>query len=121
AGPEIARSLNRRGACRSLKRCSVARQGEHRMPAPTRPPLAITDNQLTFIMQICEPLAPNDRSAFLLALAEALQHQREIGDGVLHRKARELFARFFRPPVLSTPQPARHERSSRLKDAAPIA
>jgi len=55
-------------------------------------------------------------------LAAALRYEQEpIGDGILHREARELFARFFRPPALSAPRPAGHERASRLKSAAPIA
>jgi hypothetical protein len=55
-------------------------------------------------------------------LAAALRYEQEqIGDSTLHRKARELFAQFFRPPALSAPQPALHERASRLNSAAPIA
>jgi hypothetical protein len=91
------------------------------MPAKTERPISLSDSQLRFVTGLVEPLHPNDRSQFLRELAEALQHQREIGDGVLHRKARELFARFFGPPVVSTPQPAGHERQTRLRDEAPIA
>jgi hypothetical protein len=66
---------------------------------------------LLFLADLVGPLHPNDHSAFLQLLAAALRYEQEqIGDGILHRKARELFARFFRPPALSAPQPARHER-----------
>jgi hypothetical protein len=87
---------------------------------PESRPISLSDDQLIFVTGLVEPLHPTDRSVFLRELAAALQHQAEpIGDGILHRKASELFKRFFRPPVLSVPQ-TRYQRASRLRDTAPI-
>ena len=77
---------------------------------------------MLFLADLVGPLHPNDHRAFLQLLAAALRYEQEpIGDSILHRKARELLAQFFRPPALSAPQPALHERALRLKSAAPIA
>jgi hypothetical protein len=90
------------------------------MPATEPRPISLSDDQLIFVTGLVEPLHPNDPSAFLRELAVALQHQQQpIGDGILHRKASELFKRFFRPPVLSVPQ-TRYQRPSSLRDKAPI-
>jgi len=86
------------------------------MPATEPRPISLSDDQLIFLTDLVQPLPPPDRSQFLQLLAADLGHEQQpIGDGVFHRKASALFARFFRPPVLSAPQPARYERSSRLK------
>ena len=44
-------------------------------------PLALTDSQLTQIMQLARPLSPHQRSTFLEMLAGKLNGQRELGDG----------------------------------------
>jgi hypothetical protein len=90
------------------------------MPMPEPRPISVSDDQLIFVTGLVEPLHPTDRSAFLRELAAALQQQAEpIGDGILHRKASELFKRFFRPPVLSAAQ-TRYQRPSSLRDRPAI-
>jgi hypothetical protein len=66
------------------------------MPAPT--PLALTDAQLDAIHRAAWPLQPQDRSAFLEAVAVALQQERTLGDGVVYRVAMQCQRRFWTPP-----------------------
>jgi hypothetical protein len=55
--------------------------------------LALTDDQLTHVTRLAEPLAPPDRSTFLAALAQLLRHEpRPVGDGAVHRAAKQLLA-----------------------------
>jgi hypothetical protein len=91
------------------------------MPEPTPPkPLSISDEQLTFLLTLVEPLHPSDRSRFLLDLAATLRHELQpLGDGILHRKAREVFAKYFRAPQIPIEQAPR-PRASALKAAPPI-
>lgn len=62
-------------------------------------PLALTDQQYAAVVAACEPLLPPDRSAFLVALAQLLGSEREIGDGTVARAIRSLQREFWRPPV----------------------
>ena len=88
------------------------------MPAdPTLPkPISLSDEALSFLMRIVEPLHPHDRSAFLKTLAHRL-HGEEIGDGTIYRVARDVLrSGFFKPPKVSIdPAPKMLRR-----DAAPI-
>lgn len=61
-----------------------------RSRASDQPPLALTDLQVTTIMQLARPLAPDQRTAFLEMLAAKLNGRREIGDGELHRLVRTI-------------------------------
>jgi hypothetical protein len=78
-------------------------------PSPSHP-LQLTDSQLDAIMHASAPLQPAVRSAFLVAVADALRDV-PIGDGTVHRVCAELQRRYFDPPNLSyargTPQPLR--------------
>jgi hypothetical protein len=60
---------------------------------------------------IAAPLAPHDRSAFMLLVATKLRDHAVIGDGVVNRVGRECFAQFWHAPDLSyqrgTPMPLR--------------
>jgi hypothetical protein len=48
---------------------------------------------LLFLADLVGPLHPNDHRAFLQLLAAALRYEQEpIGDGILHREAREFCA-----------------------------
>jgi hypothetical protein len=51
-------------------------------------PLGLTNEQYLAVCQACEPLLPADRSAFLIALANLLGSETEIGDGTVARAAR---------------------------------
>ena len=59
----------------------------------------LTDSQLGSVMRACKPLQPLDRRAFLEALADRLQGNREIGDCQLHKVLVELQRAHFRPPL----------------------
>jgi hypothetical protein len=65
------------------------------MPAP---PLALSDAQITTVMQLSRPLLPAQRVAFLEMLATKLNGQRELGDGAIYRLCRELQREHFDPP-----------------------
>jgi hypothetical protein len=60
-------------------------------------PIRLTDSQVEQILRAAAPLAPEDRSAFLAYVAEAL-HGKALGDGVDFRVTREIQERYFRPP-----------------------
>jgi hypothetical protein len=64
-------------------------------------PLALSDDQITSIMQLSRPLQPDQRTAFLEMLATKLQGQTELGDGALYRICRELQREVLDPPDLS--------------------
>jgi hypothetical protein len=57
------------------------------MPAP--PPLALSDSQLTTIMQLSRPLLPDQRVTFVELLATRLNGHREIGDSALYQLCRD--------------------------------
>jgi hypothetical protein len=63
-------------------------------------PIAVSDQQLSAIMNACEPLQPMERSAFLAALAHQLSGYSDVGDGELHRLIRELLRQTWRPPEI---------------------
>lgn len=69
--------------------------------SPTTP-LHVTDGQLKTIMEICAPLQPLARVAFLEALANRLRGE-VLGDGTVGRACREL-QREFRDVELRLPQ-----------------
>jgi uncharacterized protein (DUF1778 family) len=60
-------------------------------------PLHLSDSQLEQILRAAAPLAPKDRSPFLVDVAAAL-HGKALGDGVVFRVTREIQERYFRPP-----------------------
>ena len=72
------------------------------MPAP---PLALTDSQITTIMQLVRPLLPAQRTAFLELLAAKLNGKREIGEGELYQICRELQRQYFDPPIENRGRP----------------
>ena len=60
-------------------------------------PIHLSDSPLEQILRAAAPLAPNDRSAFLVDVAAAL-HGQALGDGAVFRVIREIQGRYFRPP-----------------------
>jgi hypothetical protein len=66
------------------------------MPSPVR----LTDDQLTELMRLAQPLQPQCRDAFLRILAHELEGRAAVGDGELHRVAREIIKTnsLFDPP-----------------------
>ena len=65
----------------------------------SHPPLALTDSQMTAVLRACAPLLPQDRDAFLRALAQVLRDEPELGDGVVFRAIRSLQREFWQPPM----------------------
>ena len=63
-------------------------------------PIALTDSQITTVMQLSRPLSPEQRSAFPEMLAGKLNGQRDLGDGEVYRLCRELQRAHFDPPTL---------------------
>jgi len=63
-------------------------------------PLSLSDDELSHIMQACEPLAPERRACFVQAVADALAVSPVIGPGAVGRAIRETQRRFFDPPNL---------------------
>ena len=55
---------------------------------PTAPrPLSLSDQQLTAVLSAAAPLAPPDRSAFLVAIANVLRGEEQpLGDGGFRRQ-----------------------------------
>jgi hypothetical protein len=64
--------------------------------------LRLTDDQLTEVMRLAQPLALPCRDALLRILAHELRGRRDVGDGELHRLARTIIRdnRLFDPPDL---------------------
>jgi hypothetical protein len=73
-------------------------------------PIALSDAQITTIMQLSRPLLPHERVTFLEMLVTKLNGHREIGDGELFRLCRELQRQLFDPPVM-TVAPSKYSRS----------
>jgi hypothetical protein len=63
-------------------------------------PIALSDTELTAIMDACRPLQPRDRDLFLRQVAEAIVALPERGDGSVARAIRSVWARHFNPPDL---------------------
>jgi hypothetical protein len=68
-------------------------------------PLALSDSQITSIMQLSRPLLPHQRIKFVELLATKLDGHGEIGDGELHRICRQLQRELFDPPDTGVGQP----------------
>ena len=67
------------------------------------PPLQLTDDEMSVLRRLAEPLDQQRRTQFLEEVAAELEAKRqagEIGEGAVHRVARELQRKFFRPAGL---------------------
>jgi hypothetical protein len=69
--------------------------------------LRLSDTQLGEVMRLCQPLAPRCRDALLRILAHELRDRRDVGDGEVHRIAREIIKanHLFDPPDLDGRMP----------------
>ena len=85
------------------------------MPEPA--PLALSDAQITTIMQLSRPLQPDQRIAFVELLAARLNGRHEIGDGQLYQLCRELQRELLDPPGHTNPSPSKYERVIRRSAA----
>jgi hypothetical protein len=67
------------------------------MPTPT--PLALSDAEITMIMQCSRPLQPDDRSRFIELVAAKVRGAKEIGEGEVWRACVEAQRALFSPPI----------------------
>jgi hypothetical protein len=86
---------------------------------PATQPISLSDEELSFVMRITEPLPAADRSAYLRALAALLRQEPVVGPGVTYRLARQLLREFWKAPQLGA-QPHAF-RPSKLNAGEPIA
>jgi hypothetical protein len=63
-------------------------------------PIALSDDELTAIMDAARPLAPCDRDRFLRAVAQAIVDLPERGPGSVYRAIHATFRMHFDPPDL---------------------
>jgi hypothetical protein len=63
-------------------------------------PIALTDEQITTIMQLTRPLQPEQRVVFFEMLAAKLRGRSDLGDGAIYRLCRDLQREVFDPPVI---------------------
>jgi hypothetical protein len=77
---------------------------------PTQTPLALSDEQLTTIMQLSRPLQPAQRVAFFEMLVAKLNGRGEIGDGQLFQICRELQRQYFSPPEFNQDEGGKYDR-----------
>ena len=63
--------------------------------------IALTDDELSAVMDAARPIPPASRDAFLHALAAELAQHPVIGEGLIHRVARDVQRKYFDPPDLS--------------------
>ena len=75
------------------------------------PPLQLTDEEMSVLRRLAEPLDQQRRRQFLQEVAAELEAKRqagEIGEGAVHRVARTLQRKFFDPPDFTGAEP-RHD------------
>jgi hypothetical protein len=65
-------------------------------------PIALSDSEMTAVLNAARPIHINDRDKFLEAVAAALG-EGENGPGRVFRVVRELQARFLQPPDVGGP------------------
>jgi hypothetical protein len=73
------------------------------------PPLSLSDDEFAAVQAAAGPIHPQQRDAFLKALAAELAQHPVVGPGLVHRCASELQRRYVIAPERGTaaePQPA---------------
>ena len=77
-------------------------------------PLQLSDDEMSVLMRLAEPIDPTLRPQFLEAVAQELEANGQagaVGAGALHRAARNLQRKYFDPPQLPNSSPREgHER-----------
>jgi hypothetical protein len=66
-------------------------------------PLQLNDDEMSVLLTLAEPIDQRLRPQFLQEVAQELEAKRqagEIGEGSVHRLARQIQRRFFDPPQL---------------------
>jgi hypothetical protein len=82
-------------------------------------PLGLSDSQFTQLINCADQVHRADRDRFLRTVAKRFEGRSDVGDGEFGRALREVLrSGFFKPPIISAPQP--RNRPSRLRDQAAI-
>ena len=76
--------------------------------------LALSDEQMTALIQASQPLQPHDRSAFLTELAARFEGREDVGDGELFRAVAELQRQFFTAPQPNEQRAPHQKRFGRV-------
>ena len=74
------------------------------------PPLQLNDEEMTVLLTLAGPIDQRLRPQFLQEVAAELEAHRqagEIGEGSVHRLARQIQRKYFEPPQFREGQPAR--------------
>jgi hypothetical protein len=65
-------------------------------------PVAFTDEEMTLLVNLSGPIAPASRSAFLDAVAAAIEARGgPVGVGLVHQVGHDVQRQFWSPPTLS--------------------
>ena len=70
---------------------------------PTPSPLQLNDDEMSVLLSLAGPIDQQRRPQFLQEVAAELEVKRqagEIGEGSVHRLARQIQRRFFDPPQM---------------------
>ena len=86
--------------------------------------ISLSDDAMTTIMRLAQPLAPPDRVAFVNSLAQLLRQEpaQPPGDGAVHRHARALLASgsYRRSDAVAVGHNAYHHDRAKLREGAAI-
>jgi hypothetical protein len=76
-------------------------------PHPELPmPMHLSDEEMTVLRQLAEPIDQKQRSAFLAAVAAELEAAGQVGGpGLIHQTARRIQRQFWTPPSLPNASP----------------
>jgi hypothetical protein len=73
-------------------------------PEPPMPLMHFSDEEMTLLLELSRPIDPAQRSAFLNAVAVAIEGQPR-GVGIVHQTARRVQRQFWDPPQLPNASP----------------
>ena len=68
-------------------------------------PLALSDDQMTALINAAQPLQRINRGEFLRSVADCFAGRSEVGHGELHRVIAEVQRRYFTPPSINEGRP----------------
>ena len=74
------------------------------------PPLQLNDEEMTVLLTLAGPIDHQLRPQFLQEVAAELEAKRqagEIGEGSVHRLARQIQRKYWEPPQFREAQPVR--------------
>jgi hypothetical protein len=69
-------------------------------------PLHFFDEEMDLLLELSRPIEPAQRSAFLDAVAAAIEGQAS-GPGLVHQVGRRVQRQFWDPPTVADPGPQR--------------